>query len=47
LSGWLSAHQHVTQSNLIRLFRSFNANAAPFRKESETRETEIKAGEAP
>lgn len=39
LSDWLRSHQHTTPSHLLRLFRSYNANAAPFRQESEANES--------
>ncbi|HLK58124.1 MAG TPA: hypothetical protein VKU00_16270 [Chthonomonadaceae bacterium] len=38
ISSWLRVQQCVTSPNLIRLFRTFNANAEPFRKESEAHE---------
>jgi coenzyme F420-reducing hydrogenase gamma subunit len=37
LSGWLAAHD-VSRPELVRAFRSFNACAEPFRRESERHE---------
>jgi coenzyme F420-reducing hydrogenase gamma subunit len=38
LSAWWYGHLGVPQADLVRAFRSFNAAAEPFRRESETHE---------
>jgi coenzyme F420-reducing hydrogenase gamma subunit len=38
LSAWWHGHLGVPQADLVRAFRSFNAAAEPFRRESETHE---------
>ena len=38
LANWMSDKLHVSDPNLVRAFRNFNAGAEPFRKESEARE---------
>ncbi|MEW6657735.1 MAG: oxidoreductase [Thermodesulfobacteriota bacterium] len=38
LSAWFSQHLEVTEAELLRLFRTFNAGAAAFRQESEAHE---------
>jgi sulfhydrogenase subunit delta len=38
LSAWWHGHLGVPQTDLVRAFRSFNAEAEPFRRESETHE---------
>jgi coenzyme F420-reducing hydrogenase gamma subunit len=38
LSAWFSQHLKVTESELLRLYRTFNAGAAAFRQESEAHE---------
>jgi coenzyme F420-reducing hydrogenase gamma subunit len=38
LSAWWHGHLGVPQADLVRVFRSFNADAEPFRRESETHE---------
>jgi coenzyme F420-reducing hydrogenase gamma subunit len=35
LADWAATHLHLTQPELVRAFRSFNAAAEPFRQESE------------
>jgi coenzyme F420-reducing hydrogenase gamma subunit len=38
LGAWWHGHLGVPQADLVRAFRSFNADAEPFRRESETHE---------
>ncbi len=38
LSAWWHGHLGVPHADLVRAFRSFNADAEPFRRESETHE---------
>jgi len=38
LSAWWHDRLGVPHADLVRAFRSFNADAAPFRRESETHE---------
>ena len=38
LAGRLREHLQVTESDLVRIYRGFNAYAEPFRKESEAHE---------
>jgi len=38
LSAWWHGHLGVPQADLVRAFRSFNADAEPFRRESEAHE---------
>jgi sulfhydrogenase subunit delta len=38
LSAWLNGRLGLTEPELLRLFRTFNAGAAPFRQESEAHE---------
>ena len=38
LADWMSRKLHVSDPNLVRAFRNFNAGAEPFRRESEARE---------
>ncbi len=38
LADWMSGVLHVSEPNLLRAFRNFNAGAEPFRKESEKHE---------
>ena len=45
LSAWMQAELGVVDPELVRAYRTFNAAAEPFRRESEARESSVKSGE--